>query len=149
MAATADYLVKTLNAQIIFIPMDLAPNPRDDIVCQDIVQLMNRKDSAIILEGDFSEDDIISIYSLMDLVISLRFHALVFGSMMIVPLIGIHSRGQAKVERLMKALGQDSRCISAENVITNPDCLVSLVKEVWSDREQIQKQLVLQRDFDI
>ena len=43
MASVGDYLVNTFDAQILFLPMDVAENQRDDLTCREIRDMMERK----------------------------------------------------------------------------------------------------------
>jgi polysaccharide pyruvyl transferase WcaK-like protein len=146
LASTADHLIRNLDAQILLIPMDTARNPKDELVCEEIKDRMCWNRQVRILAGDYGYEDFLALYGLMDLVISSRYHALVFASMAHVPLVGISSerlKTQDKVGRLMFSLDQGHRCITADEIVVHSDGrrLIRLVEEVWSERGDIHEKL--------
>ncbi|RKY00760.1 hypothetical protein DRP77_10860 [Candidatus Poribacteria bacterium] len=141
MARAADRLAEELNARVMFIPMDDAPNSRDDEVCRDIVDLMRRRERAAVLRGQIGVGEVIGVYASMDLVISMRFHGLVFAALSGVPIVGIHSRGQEKVRRLMDGLGQEAFCVSAEEIVAGGESLTDPIEKAWSNRISIRGEL--------
>ena len=45
-ARVGDYLVNSFDAQIFFLPMDVGENPRDDLTCKAILDMMEKKQEA-------------------------------------------------------------------------------------------------------
>ena len=78
MAQVCDYMVDKFNAQILFLPMDVARNPRDDIVCQELREMMVKKKDAYLLEPGLTPSEISGLIKAMDMIISQRLHALIF-----------------------------------------------------------------------
>jgi polysaccharide pyruvyl transferase WcaK-like protein len=106
-ALICDYLVNRFDAQILFLPMDVAENPRDDLTCRAIFDLMEKKQDAFLLEPGLNPSEVSGLIKAMDLVISQRLHALILSCSMNTPMIGIPSTGKHdKCTMFMKDIGQ-------------------------------------------
>lgn len=146
MAHICDYLVGTFGAQLLFLPMDVAENPRDDLTCKEMFNMMARRQDAYLLEPGLNPSEIAGLIEAMDLVISQRLHALILSCSMNTPMIGISSTGeQDKCKKFMEDLGQGTRCIDASSIIDEAQTtsLFSLFNETWKSREDIKKQVRL------
>ena len=117
-ALICDYLVNRFDAQILFLPMDVAENPRDDLTCKAIFDLMEKKQDAFLLDPGLNPSEISGLIKAMDLVISQRLHALILSCSMSTPMIGIPSTGKHdKCTMFMKDIGQEDRCFTASSLI--------------------------------
>ncbi len=143
-AVLCDYLISKFGVQIILLPMDVASNPRDDLVCKEIFELMSHKDSALVLTDELSASETAGLIKKMDLVISQRLHALILSSSMNVPMLAIASTNKYdKCRKFMENINQNKRCIDAENVVDDArnDSIFKLIDNTWESRSQIQKEL--------
>jgi polysaccharide pyruvyl transferase WcaK-like protein len=95
-----DTVVKTYQANIVFIPM----NPITDFeMMTNIRDKMYHKDKTVIAVGSDSPDAIVGLASKMDVIISSRLHLLIFASITGTPCIGI-GRG-SKISNFLSEFG--------------------------------------------
>lgn len=98
-AGACDYLIKTFNADIVFLPMQF---PKDYNESREVMKLMKGK--ARILEKPLGPRELLWITGKMDLVFGMRLHAMIFGAMMGVPLVGLIY--DPKVEHFLARVNQ-------------------------------------------
>ena len=99
LAAALDKLFETTNAKIIFLPMKF---PEDIRAAQSTVELM--KNSATVLDDEFTTQEFLSLVGCMDVLIGVRLHALIFAGVMNVPMLGISY--DPKIERFLDSIGE-------------------------------------------
>jgi polysaccharide pyruvyl transferase WcaK-like protein len=102
-AAVLDLLIEKRDARILLIPMDITPNPRDDLVCHLLKNCMVNKDSVKVLDDDPPLAEFIRRLGELDLLVSARLHGIILGLRFGLPFIGIDSDG--KIERLASSIG--------------------------------------------
>jgi polysaccharide pyruvyl transferase WcaK-like protein len=145
-AQAADHLVVTLKAQIIFVPMRSAgsnvdPGQDDDQVSKQIVDLMEFKENAFVIKGDYSPNELKGFLGQMDLVIGMRMHSLILASMMNVPVIGIAL--SPKFSSFLQLIGQSEYLIPPENIdYVN---LIHKITTVLSRGKEIRQDLRLKK----
>lgn len=100
-AGACDYLIKTFNADIVFLPMQF---PKDYDESLEVMKLMRGK--AKILEKPLGPRELLWVTGRMDLIFGMRLHALIFGAMMGVPLVGLIY--DPKVEHFLQRVNQIS-----------------------------------------
>lgn len=108
-AAALDLLIEKCNARIMLIPMDIGPNPRDDLVCQQISRQMMNSANVKIYDDDPPLELFIRRLAELDLLVSARLHGIILGLRFGLPFIGIDSDG--KILRLAKKIGVDDYVI--------------------------------------
>jgi len=126
--------------------MDVAENPRDDLTCRGIKDMMLKKEDAFLLEPGLNPSEVSGLIEAMDLVISQRLHALILSCSMNTPMIGISSTGgQDKCKIFMEDIGQGNRCFDASSIIdeNQKNTFFALLDETWKNRETIKKELRL------
>ena len=99
LAAALDKLVEEKNAEIIFLPMQF---PEDVKAAESTAKLM--KNNSAVLSDEFSTAEILSLVGCMDILISIRLHALIFAGVMNVPMLGISY--DPKIERFLDSIGE-------------------------------------------
>jgi polysaccharide pyruvyl transferase WcaK-like protein len=102
-AAALDMLVVKRGAKIRLIPMDLGPNPRDDLVCMRLRTYMVHPEAAEIQDDDPPLFEFVRRLGELDLLISDRLHGIILGMRFGLPFIGMDSDG--KIEHLAVSLG--------------------------------------------
>jgi polysaccharide pyruvyl transferase WcaK-like protein len=102
-AAALDMLVVKRGAKIRLIPMDLGPNPRDDLICLRLRTYMVHAEAAEIQDDDPPLNEFMRRLSELDLLISDRLHGIILGMRFGLPFIGLDSDG--KIEHLAVSLG--------------------------------------------
>ena len=86
LAEVADSLIRKYDARVLFLPLQY---PDDLATSNEIVSLMQEKENVAVVSQRCSINDFLSIVGNMDLLISIRLHALIFSAVMKVPVIGI------------------------------------------------------------
>lgn len=130
LAETADILKKDLNAEIIYIPMQAT---EDVFAAKEVASLS--KNGGIILEGAYNTEELLSIIGNMDLIISIRLHALIFAAVTNVPMVGLSY--DPKVGRFMKSMGET---VAGHIEDLQAETLVKVVKDKWEHLEDIKER---------
>ena len=107
-AKAADELVRTLGARIIFIPMQY---PADAEAASDVAALM--KEPATVLKESYNTVEFMALMGCMDVVIANRLHALIFASIMQVPVAAISY--DPKIDGFISLIGE-TLCGTMETV---------------------------------
>ena len=94
-----DKLAEETGAKIIFLPMQF---PEDVKAAKLTAELMT-KDSTVIDE-ELTTAEVLSLVGCMDILISIRLHALIFAGVMGVPMLGISY--DPKIERFLDSIGE-------------------------------------------
>jgi len=140
LAKAADYLVEKLNARIVFIPMQMSAEQQqqDDKISAEIIQKMKHKKNACMINSyKYSIQELKGIYGQMDLVIGVRFHAIILSASMNVPIVSLPYSQKGK--RLTKRLGLEKYSIPVEGVEYKN--LVEKIEKVLLDKNSIKKDL--------
>ena len=94
-----DKLVEELGAKIIFLPMQF---PEDVKAAKLTAELMEK--NSVVIDEELSTAEILSLVGCMDILISIRLHALIFAGVMGVPMLGISY--DPKIERFLDSIGE-------------------------------------------
>ena len=86
LARVADVLVSEYDARVLFLPLQY---PDDLAISHEVVALMKEKEQVAVVAERCSIGDFLSLVGNMQLIISVRLHALIFGAVMQVPVIGL------------------------------------------------------------
>ena len=89
----------------------------------------------LVLPEEYNTSQLLSIVGNMDLLISIRLHALIFAGVMGVPMIGISY--DPKVDRFLESVGEES-VGTLENV--ELEKLMAQIHLKWKDREGFSQQ---------
>lgn len=119
----ARQLQQELKARIILLPMQW---PDDRAASQRLAERIGG--NAVVLEGDYTTSELMSIVGNMDLLIGIRLHALIFAAVMQVPLIGISY--DPKIERFLATVGDQPvgslETVTAENLVRQARSLLTV-----------------------
>ena len=140
LAKAADYLVERLDANIIFIPMQMLEEQQqqDEKISNEIINKMKHKEKAFVINSyNHKVQELKAVYGLMDLVVGIRFHAIVLGAGMGVPVVSLPYSQKGK--RLTKMLGLEKYSIPIEDVEYKN--LVENIEKVLSDKNDIKMNL--------
>lgn len=106
--------IDAVDADFVFIPMQV---PSDVNAAYDVLKLT--KKNCLVLSDKFSTDELLSIVGNLNLLISVRLHALIFAAIMNVPMLGISY--DPKIDRFLHSIGDVAigslPHISAEQII--------------------------------
>ena len=98
-AQAADRIVEEFGAQVVFLPMQYP----EDVRTAELVASMAKHDMTV-LPDEYMTSELLSIVGNMELLISIRLHALIFAGVMGVPMIGISY--DPKVNRFLESVGE-------------------------------------------
>lgn len=94
-----DRLTIATGAKIIFLPMKF---PEDIKAARSTAELM--KNPPVVLDEEFTTQEILSLVGCMNVLIGVRLHALIFAGVMNVPMLGISY--DPKIERFLDSIGE-------------------------------------------
>ncbi|MFH1862729.1 MAG: polysaccharide pyruvyl transferase family protein [bacterium] len=103
LASGLDEIIAIRDARIRFLPMDLGPNPRDDLVCEKIRSQMVHLARCVTCADDPPLYEFIKRLGELDLLISARLHGIILGLRFGLPFIGIDSDG--KIQHFARSIG--------------------------------------------
>lgn len=140
LSKTADFLVEKYNAKIVFIPMQMisAQEQEDHKISKEIIKKMQHKENAVIINSyNYSSQELKAVYGLMKLIIGIRFHSIVLGSSMNVPVVSLPY--SLKGKRLTKLLELEKYSLNVEDV--SYSALVSKINMILKDEKKVKKGL--------
>ncbi len=121
--ALADYVWETYGLTPVFLPVE----PRLDVPAAQLAARFAKKAPCIIVNRTGSSEQTIGLYSRMQVVVSMRLHALVFSAGQGVPLVGVVY--DQKVSSFLSYIGQDLYCDLSEASL---DALIPLLDTACS-----------------
>jgi len=139
LASVADHFVSEYNAQVIFVSMQTLEGTKEDdrVISNEIAQLMEFKNNAIIVRGKYSPEEIKGIIGKMDLLIGTRYHSLISAASMGVPVVCVSY--DPKNDEWMKAIHLEKYLCQINALNVND--LLSKAKEAWAERSNIRETL--------
>ncbi|MDR2006499.1 MAG: polysaccharide pyruvyl transferase CsaB [Acidaminococcales bacterium] len=138
LAKAADALVREYGAKIIFLSLQY---PGDLTVSKEIAHLMAEKAGATVIEKRCGVDDFLSLVGNMNLLLSVRLHALIFGALMQVPVIGLSY--DPKIDAFLESIGGapagDLARITAEKIMQEARRVIADKSLMERRRELLEK----------
>lgn len=129
-ARAADDIVRNYNAQVVFLPMQV---PEDVVTSKEIARLM--EEESVVLTEEYTTNELLSLVGCMDLLISIRLHALIFAGVMGIPMIGLSY--DPKIERFLASINEKPAGDLAN--LTHEE-LNEAIAYSWKNREEIIKK---------
>jgi polysaccharide pyruvyl transferase WcaK-like protein len=144
MSKVVEYLIKNLNATVIFVPHVIGPWSNDDrTVADDIINLVKDKHKCISIKGEYTTEEVKGIIGECDMFIGARMHATIASTSMFVPTIAIaYSSKTHGIIREM--LGQERYVLDIKNLDYNT--LIPKIDDVWNNKEKIKRDLESKMD---
>lgn len=138
LAKVCDFLITKYNVNIIFIANCnyLRANPIQDdrIVADKIISYMNNKNKAFNIKNTLNLAETISIYPLMDFVITNRRHSSIFSAVNNIPFLAMSSGHPWQFLPFMEDLGIDDYCV---DFIENSESdILNLFDKIYCDKEK-------------
>lgn len=130
LAEATDILRQDLDVEIVYIPMQSA---EDVFAAREVAALS--KNGGVILEGSYNTEELLSLIGSMDLIISIRLHALIFAAVANVPMVGLSY--DPKVGRFMKSMND---AVAGHIEDMQAETLVNIVKSKWQNLENIKEE---------
>ncbi|MCX7921002.1 MAG: polysaccharide pyruvyl transferase CsaB [Clostridia bacterium] len=126
-AKVADRVYHELGADVVLFPLYY----KDDIVvAQEIADKMESK--AIIIRGNYSPEELIGLYGLMDINVCIRFHGLVFSAMKGIPMVAISY--DPKIDSFMDYIGINN--VIKYNELSS-EAVYNAIKTKWVNKSDI------------
>jgi polysaccharide pyruvyl transferase WcaK-like protein len=146
MAEASDALVREMDASLIFIPNSFSAGLRDEsTTLQEIYQRTTGKERIGLLKGEYSAAEMKGIVSRCDLLVSAKFHPLLFAASVGVPSVGLVGYHRYKFHGVMgRMLGQEDLLLDIDDYVDNESLLAALLSKVrlaWQNREAIRRDL--------
>lgn len=135
MAQICEWLRDNLKSQILFIPMQFSQD-------KDLSEEMAKRTNSKVLSREYPPADLMGLIGLMDLVIAMRLHALMFAAAQGVPFVGISY--DPKVDQFVRAFDLEPPP-HIEHLRSGE--LLEKVKRTWDSRAEIRTQLLEKRAF--
>ena len=129
-ARAADRIVDEFGAQVVFLPMQYP----EDVRTAELVASLAKHEMTVLPE-EYMTSELLSIVGNMELLISIRLHALIFAGVMGVPMIGISY--DPKVDRFLESVGEQP-VGTLENV--DFDMLMEQIRRKWNDKAGFSQQ---------
>lgn len=123
MAQVSDQIIDEFGARVVFLPMQW---PEDFTAAKKIAS--RTKLPATVLAGKYTTSELLSLIGNFDMLISIRLHALIFASVMHVPMIGLSY--DPKIDRFLETIGE--RHAGTLKTVT-VDSLMTKVKAMWPE----------------
>lgn len=136
-AASADYLFKEKGMRIQFFPLDIGPNPRDDLVCRSMRRYMVHGYHVRTFDDDPSLERTVRRIGQLDLLVSARLHGIILALRFGVPFIGIDSDG--KIEQLAKSIGCSEYVMKDQEFRVDRFC--EMVERVYEEGPDLRRRL--------
>ncbi|MFZ2455893.1 MAG: polysaccharide pyruvyl transferase family protein [Candidatus Altiarchaeia archaeon] len=136
-----DDITKRLNGTIVFIPHSIGPNKENDdmIIQKEIYQLMKFKESVVLIEKEYTPEELRGLIGQMDLLIGARTHAVISAASTHVPFIALEYESFKTNGILGVMLGCEKQIYNIKDF--SKDSLDKLINETWDKREEIHKHL--------
>ncbi len=130
LAGAVDAIVRELDARVVFLPMQYP----EDVKAAEAIAAM-AQESCTVLEDEYTTSELLSLVGCMDLMVSIRLHALIFAGVMGVPMIGVSY--DPKIGRFMDSIGD--RVVGNLQDITVEE-LMAEIRHKWNGKESFRKK---------
>ena len=133
LSAALGNLSEKHSAQIAILPLQVSKDLKDSQLLQSYLPKMRNK--VVLLQGDYSTEEFLSIIGSFRLLIGMRLHALIFAAVMKAPLMAVSY--DPKVDSFLKAIGTES----VGTVETLDAARVEqAAEELWGRKPQLQEE---------
>ncbi|MFC2017467.1 polysaccharide pyruvyl transferase family protein [Chloroflexota bacterium] len=141
MANICDYMIENLDVDILFIPQctyNIDDEYEDDrVAAKYVFNKMKLKERAHRIKDEYPLGEMLSLYRLIDMIVSSKRHSLMFGAVHCVPPVGIGAEGHMKP--ILDELSLGDSFVNIEEF--SPDLLKMRIKQTWDDRESITQRI--------
>jgi len=144
-----NHLIEQYQATIVFIPMRKSETGKDfgqddDLYSREIMEMVEKKQHISLLKGDYSPVELKGIFSIMDMVISVRMHPLILAASSGVPVMGIPF-SRSKGEGFFNLIDQPGHFVYIDEM--DLTTLIRIFDSVWSRRSEIRVDLTEKSGF--
>ncbi len=153
MANICDYMIENLGVDLLFIPnctYNIDTEYEDDrVVAQVVFDKMKWKERAHQVKNEYSLFETLSLYPLIDMIVSNRRHSLIFGAIHGIPIVGISFEWRLKpgvsltsgwhFRPFMDSMSAGEQLVIIEE--SSPESWKNVIKHTWNDRESVSKKI--------
>lgn len=132
LAKALDALAQETGGQVVFIPLQ---QPNDLKAAQEIQNLMQQP--AILAQGDYTQAHVRAMISRCDLVLGMRFHALVFAAMNGIPLVGLSY--DPKNDAFLRSVGESAAATMGR---MDPGAIVAAARRALVEASAFRQRLL-------
>lgn len=129
-AAVTKKIIAEFDANVVFLPMQF---PEDVEVAKIIAA--DAGESCTVLDGEYTTAELLSLVGNMELMLSIRLHALIFAGVMGVPMVGVSY--DPKIDRFLDSIGEkpagDLSGITVEELMTE-------MRRKWRDKQKFRQK---------
>jgi polysaccharide pyruvyl transferase WcaK-like protein len=129
LANAADYMTERYDADIVFIPMER--KMYDLQHSHAVIAQMLRPERAVVLKGDYSPGQILSLMKHFTFAVGMRLHFLMFAALQEIPFVALPYA--SKVTGFLEDLKVEAPPIQ----LVNPGRLIAHIDNSWDDRERL------------
>lgn len=129
---TIDFIISKYNTKVILIPMHY---PEDLDISLNILGRVKNKD-CFVLKDKYTVEEIMGIIKMLDLIVAMRLHSLIYAATQEVPIVGLSY--DPKVEGILNSLGMTHMC-HVDNL--KYDDLIENIDFVWERKEELMASL--------
>lgn len=135
-AHAADEAQRSLGAVVVYVPFH---KPGDVAASRAAAELMHH--GSYVLERDYAPQEIMSLVECADLVIGMRYHALVFAVACATPFVAVSY--DPKIDGLLRMVGEEAglSVTPAGRAVGDGEALARKVMDVWARRESMKAAL--------
>lgn len=135
-ARAADEAERSLGATVVYVPFH---KPGDMVASRAAAELMRGR--SYVLEGDYSPQEVMSLIGRADLVIGMRYHALVFAAACATPFVAVSY--DPKIDGLLRMVGEEPglSMTSRGRREVDGEALARKVRDVWARRDSMRTAL--------
>jgi len=138
MVMVIDNLVESLDASIVLIPHVYTSDNDDRSTISKIFPKVRNKSKVMVINNEYSPQELKGIIGLCDLFISARMHATIASTSMLIPTVGIaYSHKMHGI--IGETLGQERYILDIKDL--NYENLLLKINDAWKNREEIKKEL--------
>ncbi|MGH7825581.1 MAG: polysaccharide pyruvyl transferase family protein [Candidatus Binatia bacterium] len=134
LANAADFMVERIDAQVVFVPMELGEH-KDPQHSHAVISKMANAQRASVLKGQYTSGEVLGLVKHLSFAVGMRLHFLIFAGIQNVPFVPLPYA--AKVSGFLSDLEMPMPPIAALNV----GKLCAFLDRSWDYRNRIKKQL--------
>lgn len=143
MANLCDFMIENFGAELLFIPnctYNVDTKYEDDRVIAELVRnKMKRPEKAHLIRNEYNLTETLSLYQLLDMLLSNRRHSCIFGAIHNVPFIAMSTGHMWHFKPFVKALSIPGQAVSFTEDSLNS--LKSEIRETWKNRVTLSQKI--------